>query len=123
MSKVKTIYLSLGSNQGNRLEYLQKAINLIGMRLGTVENISATYKTDSWGFMGDYFLNICVSLTSNFTPDLLIKEVSDIERIVGRIRPLHDEFASRVIDIDILLIDTEIINTHNLVVPHPKTAP
>ena len=120
MSRVKTIYLSLGSNQGNRLEYLQKAINLIGMRIGTVENISATYKTDSWGFLGDYFLNICVSVSSHFTPELLIKEVLKIENLVGRVRSVHGGFASRVIDIDILLIDNEVINTHNLVVPHPK---
>ncbi|MDH3381986.1 MAG: 2-amino-4-hydroxy-6-hydroxymethyldihydropteridine diphosphokinase [Flavobacteriaceae bacterium] len=120
MNNVKTIYLSLGSNQGNRLENLQKAINLIGIRIGKIENISATYKTDSWGFVGDYFLNICVSLTSSFKPELLIKEVLKIEKLVGRIRPLHGGFASRIIDIDILLIDNEIINTKDLVVPHPK---
>ena len=115
MSNVKTIYLSLGSNQGNRLEHLQKAINLIGIRLGAVETISTTYKTDSWGFIGDYFLNICVSLSSNFTPENLINEVLEIEKIVGRVRPLHAGFTSRVIDIDILLIDNEIINTERLI--------
>lgn len=120
MNKAKTIYLSLGSNQGNRLEYLQKAINLIGMRLGKVETISTTYKTDSWGFIGDYFLNICVSMSSDFTPERLIKEVLEIEKIVGRVRPLHAGFASRVIDIDVLLIENEIINTEKLTVPHPK---
>lgn len=120
MNTVRTIYLSLGSNQGNRLENLQKAINLIGSRLGNIESISSTYKTDSWGFIGDYFLNICISLQTDFSSEQLIDEVLTIEKISGRVRPFHSGFASRVIDIDILLIDHEVINTDKLTVPHPK---
>ena len=64
MSIKKNIYLSLGSNQGNRLKTLQKAIDKIADSIGVVIQISSVYKTKSWGFKSNDFLNICIEIST-----------------------------------------------------------
>jgi len=54
----------LGSNQGNKLENLQQAIDLIAEKIGSVMRISSVYKTASWGFKSDDFLNICIQIST-----------------------------------------------------------
>lgn len=120
MKIVRTSYLSLGSNQGNRLDNLQKAIDEINDHIGHVRSISSVYKTHSWGFEGDDFYNICLEVSSSLNPESMIDGILEIERRLGRSRNSEQGYHNRLIDIDILLFDGEIIFYDNLKVPHPE---
>ena len=79
MKIVRTTYLSLGSNQGNKLDNLQKAIDLIGEKVGAIHKVSSIYKTKSWGFDGDAFFNCCLEASTNLNPETLLKTLLEIE--------------------------------------------
>lgn len=114
----RTAYLSLGSNQGNCLQNLQNAVDLIAIKVGKITKISSVYKTASWGFNGDDFLNICLQLNTYLQPEILLENLLAIEQKLGRIRRINDAYESRLIDIDILLFEGEIIVSKTLMVPH-----
>jgi len=116
----RTTYLSLGSNIGNPIENLQLAIDLIAQRVGRITKISSVYKTASWGFDSDDFLNICIEVSSHLNPENLLERVLRIEADLGRNRGESTEYQARTIDIDVLLFDDEIIFYKNLTVPHPR---
>ena len=116
----QTTYLSLGTNQGNKLDNLQKAINLIGDKIGDIEKISSVYKTASWGFNGDDFFNICIKISTFMSPEELLTNCLAIEKDLGRKRNNIDGYQNRNIDIDVLLYDNEIILSKILIVPHSK---
>ncbi len=120
MKIVRTTYLSLGSNQGDKLQNLQQAIDLIGENIGAIQKISSVYKTKSWGFDSDDFFNICVEISTNLNPENLLFKLLEIEQKLGRERSDTNEYISRVIDIDVLLFDDEIIFYKDLIVPHPR---
>ena len=120
MKIVRTTYLSLGSNKGDKLITLQKAVDLISEKIGHIIKISSIYKTKSWGFDSDDFFNICIEVSTNLNPERLIETVLLIENILGRNRFETTDYQDRVIDIDVLLFDDEIIFYNNLKVPHPK---
>jgi deoxyguanosine kinase len=113
-------YLSLGTNQGNRLENLQQAIDLIADEIGSVQLIASIYETPSWGFDGDSFFNTCTKVSTYLPPEELIERLLDIEAKLGRIRNNSNQYTNRLIDLDILLFDDEIIFSKNLIVPHPR---
>ena len=116
----RIIYLSLGSNQGNKLEYLQDSINLIAQKIGAILKIGAIYKTPALGFKGSDFLNTCVKVTTYLPPETLIKRILNIEKELGRVRSDTNNYTNRTIDIDVLLFDDEIIFSKELIVPHPR---
>jgi 2-amino-4-hydroxy-6-hydroxymethyldihydropteridine diphosphokinase len=118
MQILRPTYLSLGSNQGNKLENLQQAIDLIAEKIGAVIKISAVYKTESWGFKSNDFLNICIQISTGLNPENLLKSIHEIELLLGRKRTSETVYKARTIDIDVLLFDTEIIISKELVVPH-----
>lgn len=121
LMKIQRItYLSLGTNQGNKLENLQKAIDLIADKIGAVLKISSVYKTASWGFDSDDFYNICIKVTTYHPPEKLMQILLNIESDLGRERNTTTGYADRNIDIDILLFDDEIIFSKTLIVPHSK---
>ncbi len=120
MKIVRTTYLSLGSNQGEKLNNLQKAIDSIGDEVGAIHKVSSVYKTKSWGFESDDFLNCCVEVSTSLNPEDLLTTILKIEEKLGRIRSDDNEYSARSIDIDILLFDDEIIFSPNLIVPHPR---
>jgi 2-amino-4-hydroxy-6-hydroxymethyldihydropteridine diphosphokinase len=113
-------YLSLGTNQGNKLENLQNAINLIADKVGAVLSISSVYKTASWGFDSNDFYNICIKVTTYHPPEKLMQILLNIESDLGRERKNAAGYADRNIDIDMLLFDDEIIFSKTLIVPHSK---
>lgn len=120
MKNQQTTYLSLGTNQGNKLENLQNAIDSIADKVGDIQKISSVYKTASWGFNSDDFYNICIKLITNHQPEKLMEVLLNIETELGRKRKDSTEYADRNIDIDILLIDDKIIFSKTLIVPHSK---
>jgi 2-amino-4-hydroxy-6-hydroxymethyldihydropteridine diphosphokinase len=116
----RIIYLSLGSNQGNKLENLQNAVDQIAKRLGAILKIASLYKTPALGFKGNEFLNTCVKVSTYLPPDTLIQRILEIEESLGRVRSENENYTNRTIDIDILLFDDEIIFSKELIVPHPR---
>ena len=113
-------YLSLGSNQGDKLKTLQKTINDIAESIGAIQNISSVYKTSSWGYEGEDFYNICIGVSTYLQPENLLKKLLGIENKYGRERKKTNGYSDRKIDIDILLFDNEIIFSKEVTIPHPR---
>lgn len=111
--------LSLGSNQGNRLENIEQCIQLIQLEIGTVFKVSKLYESPSWGFESDAFYNCAVAIHTHKSPQKLLSGILKIEKKLGRIRKEQLGYQSRTIDIDIISFDEEIIQSDNLQIPHP----
>ena len=114
------VYISLGSNLGNRKSYLQQAIEAIATQVGTIVDIAPIYETPSWGFSGEAFLNTCLLCRTHLPAEEVMAQLLRIEYSLGRERiPNKKEYLSRTIDLDILFYDDKIINTEFLTIPHP----
>jgi len=114
------VYLSLGSNVGNRHANLQKAIFRIQQRVGSILGISSVYENPAIGFEGDDFLNIAISLLTPLHPKELLDNLLQIEQDFGRVRSVGGGYSSRTLDIDIIYYGNEVIQNEDLVVPHPQ---
>ena len=112
------IVLSLGSNQGNRLENLERCISLIHQEIGTVIKVSSLFESESWGFNSDSFYNCAVLIHSDKNVDLVLEECLAIEKKLGRKRNVSLEYQARIIDIDIISFDEVQFKTEKLIVPH-----
>jgi deoxyguanosine kinase len=113
------VVLSIGSNQGNRLENVERCIELIHLEIGTVIKVSKLYETPSWGFESDAFYNCALVLHTFGTAHKILKQVLNIEKRLGRLRSGEQGYQSRIIDIDLIAFDTQIIETEKLQIPHP----
>ncbi|NRD23341.1 2-amino-4-hydroxy-6-hydroxymethyldihydropteridine diphosphokinase [Winogradskyella litoriviva] len=120
MKPTKTIHIALGSNKGNKLQYLQSAIDAIFVHIGAVKKISKVYKTPAFGFEGDDFYNACISVVTEFKPKKVLKELQAIEVELGRKSKTSKGYESREIDLDILFFEDEIIEEKTLILPHPQ---
>lgn len=115
----QTVYLSLGSNQGDRLANLRAAIAALGS-LGKVTAVSSFYETEPVEYIQQpWFVNCAVALETEKTPEQLLSAVLKIERNMGRRRNPNQVKGPRPIDIDILLFGPSIIDTAALIIPHP----
>lgn len=123
MSEKKThiVYLSLGSNIGDRLDAMRRAICLLNARAGTVDRQSDPIETEPWGFESpNKFLNMCVRVLTDMTPQQMLAVTQDIERQLGRTaKSVGGHYHDRTIDIDILMYDDLKISTPELTLPHP----
>ncbi|WBX71699.1 2-amino-4-hydroxy-6-hydroxymethyldihydropteridine diphosphokinase [Tenacibaculum retecalamus] len=113
-------YLSIGTNQGDKFNNIQNAINLIADKIGAILKIASVYKTPSLGFDGADFYNTCIKVSTYLPPESLIKNLLAIEKELGRARKDTNGYADRIIDLDIVLFEDEIIFSKNLIVPHPR---
>ncbi len=120
MNTTKKVYISLGSNKGDKFKNLQNAINIIYQRIGNVKIISKVYKSSSFGFESDNFFNACAVLETNLTASKVMKELLKIEKDLGRVRSDKKGYESRIIDLDIIFFEDEIINTKTLQIPHAE---
>ena len=116
----KKYHISIGSNIGNRIKNIQETIDLIHSRIASLLSISSIYETESIGFEGDDFFNICASFNSFKSPHFIMNEFLEIEKLLGRVRSKEKKYTSRIIDIDILLVDDMIINSEELTIPHKE---
>ena len=112
------IYLSIGSNLGDRLKFLQLAVGLISYRISKVTDVSRVYETPAMGFKGNPFYNICVKMNTDLQPKSLLEKLLDIEKYLGRIRSSDSKPKSRKVDIDIVYFKKLIIKDKELFVPH-----
>jgi len=120
MNQPKKVYISLGSNQGEKFKYLQQAIDLIYQKIGSIRSISKVYTSPALGFEGDTFLNACICVETDFTPRKVLTLLLAIEKTIGRIRTKSKGYESRVIDLDIIFFEDKIIGTKVLKLPHPE---
>lgn len=122
-----TVYLSLGTNLGDKKHNLVSAIKEIERRVGPVRAQSAFLTTEPWGFESENtFLNAAVRVETELSPNALLRVTQQIEREMGRTQKSSVDlqqskviYHDRIIDIDILLYDDLHINTKKLAIPHP----
>ena len=120
MNLPRTFHIALGSNKGNKFKNLQNAVDFIHERIGNIKLISKVYKSPAFGFESDDFLNACLVLESYLEPDELLQELLAIEIDLGRTRSSTKSYEARIIDLDILFSEEDIIDTKLLQVPHPE---
>ena len=119
MKSQHQVVLSIGSNQGNRLENIQNCISLIHQEVGTVIRVSKLYETPAWGFESDAFYNCALLLHTASSAQKILNQVLKVEKQLGRIRLNQDGYQSRIIDVDVIVFDDEIIESEKLQIPHP----
>ena len=121
---MKTVYLGLGSNVGDRLYYLKSAIEELKKKEISILKVSSLYENPAlllssmpheWN---KPFFNLAIKAESKHSPSILLKICKEIEVKIGRKK--NPIWAPRIIDIDILLFDQEIISSHQLNIPHPE---
>ncbi len=113
------IHISLGSNIGNRLNYIQQAVDQIYKVVGDVVLISGVYQTPAWGFESDDFYNACISVRTFYGTAEVLNKLLEIENSLGRNRIDVEGYEARTIDLDIVFSSEGIIKTEKLKVPHP----
>lgn len=117
------VFLSLGSNIGDRHKLLSRAIRYINVGIGHVIDLSGVYETEPWGFITEEkFLNMAVEIITDYSPMEVLNKCHEIEEKLGRERDASEGYISRTIDIDILLYSNEIVNIKELVIPHKHLA-
>jgi 2-amino-4-hydroxy-6-hydroxymethyldihydropteridine diphosphokinase len=111
--------LLIGGNLGDRTGHLKQAVEQIDRLVGKVEKMSALYETAAWGVVEqpDY-LNQGLVVSTEMDALTLLHTVLEIERKIGRIR--QQKWGARVIDIDVIFYNDEIINLPELKIPHPQ---
>lgn len=115
------VYLSLGTNLGDKEHNLKSAIDEISRRIGPIRAQSAFITTEPWGFeSANSFLNAAVKCETDKNPFDVLHETQKIERDLGREKKSRNgAYSDRLIDIDILLYDDIHISTPELTIPHP----
>ena len=119
MDNQNIVVLALGSNQGNRLETIESAIESIHNEVGTVIKVSKLYETPAWGFDSEPFYNCALVLHSSLSAEVILAKVLALEIKLGRIRSEDEGYQARVIDIDVIAFNEDIIASEKLKVPHP----
>ena len=116
-----SLYLSLGSNLGDRAENLRRAIALIGERVGKVQRVSSFIETEPWGFQSEHpFLNAACLVLTTLSPLECLDATQQIERELGRrTKSSGGIYHDRPIDIDLLMYDDLQLSMPRLTLPHP----
>ena len=118
------VCLSLGSNLGPRETYLRKALQALDKELGSLVKCSSFYETLPWGFSSDsLFLNAAACFDTLLSPEEVLAVTQQIEKSLGRKeKSRQGRYADRCIDIDILLYDDRVMQTPDMILPHPHMA-
>ena len=117
-SEPVTVYLGLGSNMGNRQDNLDRALDFLSQRL-RIEKVSSVYDTEPVGNINQpRFLNLVCQVYTRLAPSELLTLAKGIEKKLGRI--FGKPNAPRPIDIDILFYGDQVIETPELIIPHPR---
>lgn len=118
------VCLSLGSNLGPRETYLRKALQALDKELGSLVKCSSFYETLPWGFSSDsLFLNAAACFDTLLSPEEVLAVTQQIEKSLGRKeKSRQGQYADRCIDIDILLYNDKVMQTPDMILPHPHMA-
>ncbi|MDY6436295.1 MAG: 2-amino-4-hydroxy-6-hydroxymethyldihydropteridine diphosphokinase [Bacteroidales bacterium] len=118
----ESVLILLGSNMGDREALIDKACDMIAGRCGLITAKSGIYESEPWGFEAEqWFLNQVIQLTTALEPDELMGRLLSIEKELGRDRSIvHQGYASRPMDLDILYFGDQIVDTQMVTAPHPR---
>jgi len=111
------VFLSIGSNVGNRFGNLNLCVGRIRDLIGDVALVSLVYKTSSWGFDSQYFLNQVIEVRTDVEPLELLELTQGLEKEMGRVKQ-GESYEDRIIDIDILVYADRIVKEPKLIIPH-----
>jgi 2-amino-4-hydroxy-6-hydroxymethyldihydropteridine diphosphokinase len=112
-------YLLIGGNEGDRIKYLQQARGHASNDFGEIVQQSAIYQTAAWGKTDQpEFLNQALLINTSLDAPALMQEILHAEKKMGRLR--NERYSQRIIDIDILFFNEQVINQLQLVIPHPE---
>ena len=116
----KRVFIGLGSNLGDRLYNLKRALSKVSCLPDLkVEKYSSVYEAQAVGYVPqDNFLNMAVEISTNLNPESFFLQIQKIEKDLGRIRNVR--WGPRIIDIDILYWETKVLKTDNLQIPHSE---
>jgi 2-amino-4-hydroxy-6-hydroxymethyldihydropteridine diphosphokinase len=117
--KQHQVILSVGSNQGNRLATIEACIELIHKEVAVVVKVSKIYEAPAWGFESEPFYNAAILIHTSKSAQKILKQVLKVEKTLGRVRSKDLGYQARIIDVDIIAFDEEIIANENLQIPHP----
>lgn len=120
LKNMNKLVLLLGGNMGDREAVFNSAIDELSSSLGDVVLTSSLFESEAWGFESDnMFLNQVVVVDTARTADDCLKITQGIEKLLGRVRH-KQRYSSRLIDIDLLFYNDDIVNTPDLIIPHPR---
>jgi len=120
MNFMANVYLSLGSNLGDKKTNLEKAVSLISKEVGKTVSVSSFYQSAPQGFESENnFLNAVILIETTLSPFELLAKTQEIEKKMGRKTKTAETYSDRIIDIDILFYDDLIVDTSELKIPHP----
>ncbi len=111
--------LSLGTNQGDKPNNIRQCIALLHEEVGTVVKVSSLYESDSWGFESAVFYNCAVLMHTHLPAKKLLNKLLKTEIKMGRVREQSETYLPRLIDIDLIAFDEEIVSSDKLTLPHP----
>jgi 2-amino-4-hydroxy-6-hydroxymethyldihydropteridine diphosphokinase len=118
---MKTVYLGLGSNVGDRERHLEAALEQLPAPRLRILRVSTTYETEPVDYTDQrWFLNLVVEAETDLFPMQLLSRIVKLERALGRVRTIAK--GPRTLDIDILLYGNAVIRTTTLEIPHPRMA-
>ena len=116
---MNTGYILTGGNIGDRLANLQKANQYLGKEAGNIVTSSSIYETEAWGNndQPDFYNQVHI-ISTKLSAEQLMEKILKIEEQMGRVRAAKN--ASRIIDIDILFFNDDVINKRDLIIPHAE---
>ncbi len=118
---MKTAYLGLGSNLGNREQHIETALAKLAAPGLRVARVSSLYETEPVGFTAQrWFLNLVAEIETELFPMQLLSRIATVEQALGRVRTVKN--GPRTLDIDILLYGRAVVRTARLEIPHPRMA-
>ena len=114
------VYLSLGSNLGDRVGFIQQATSLLSANEKiNVVTASSFYETEPWGMESEnWFVNAVIQISTTLSPEELLNECQRIEVQLGRSSKNKADYSDRTIDIDIIFYDNLVMNSERLTIPH-----
>lgn len=117
---LSTVYLSLGSNLGDRFQHLQNAQAELTKKVGPIKAVSQIVENPPIDFEAEHqFLNLCLRIETKLSPIELLGAIKKIENDLGREEKTTEGYVSRCIDIDIILYESLVLDSKELTIPHP----
>ena len=114
------VYIGIGSNLGKKKEnYLEALARIAKVPETRIIKESSFYESEPLGETKEWYVNGAIEIETELKPDLLLKKLKNIERAMGR-KKVRKRWGARIIDLDILLYDTLVLEKRNLKIPHPE---
>lgn len=118
---MQIVYLLLGSNLGSKEKNMYVARKEIQHKIGNITKTSTIYNSKPWGYVSDNnFVNQAIKVETTLAAELLLISIKEIEYKLGRKQKAGTDYEDRLIDIDIIFYNSDIINTKMLQIPHSK---